>query len=340
MRHPFPMNLIIPAEQVPGRGPREHLTAQLRAALLSGKISAGDPMPSSRVLAAAVGVSRGTVVSVYEDLAGEGYVEIVPGSGTYVAEGLPRLEATPAPEAPPEHPPASDPGERAGARRNLLPGSPATAWSRNRDWVAAWRRAVTEELPSLPPPAAGTRDLRALIAQHLRTARGVVCAPEDVIVTAGTSDGLALLLQAQRSGGDARLRIATENPGYPTARRVIRASGGTPVPIPVRDGGMDLDALRAAPGPFSAVLLTPSHQYPLGGRLPVTARLELLAWAKATGTVVFEDDYDSEFRHGAPQLPAIASLDHEGRVVLIGSFSKTLSPWLRCGYVVIQDPEL
>ncbi len=323
------------------RRAREHLTEHLRAALLSGRVAAGDPLPSSRMLASVVGISRGTVVSVYEDLAGEGYVVIVPGSGTYVADGLAAHEAAlSAVTARPKEPQAIAAALPARGKVNLSPGSPATNFSKNRDWVAAWRSAVKQDLPGLPPLAAGNGQLRELIANHLRTARGVICTPNDIIVTAGTSDGLALTLQAQRSQGHEQPRIATENPGYPTARRVISASGGTPVPIPVLNGGMDPDALRRAPGTFSAALLTPSHQYPLGGRLPVAARLDFLAWAKETGAVNFEDDYDSEFRHGAPLLPAIASLDHEQRVVLIGSYSKTLTPWLRCGYLVIPDPEL
>ena len=340
MRHPFPMNLIIPADEVPPRRAREYLTGQLRTALLSGRVSPGDPLPSSRVLAEAVGVSRGTVVAVYEDLAGEGYVVIVPGSGTYVTEGLSLAEAVPNAERPSARPPADPEAQRPDGQINLLPGSPDASLSGNREWRAAWRSALKRELPGAPPDAAGNAELRELIAQHLRASRGVICAPEHVIVTAGTSDGIALVLRAQLSGGRAQLRVATENPGYPAARAVIEACGGTPVPLPVRGGGMDVAALRRAPGPFSAALLTPSHQYPLGGRLPVAARLELLAWAAEADAVICEDDYDSEFRHGSPLLPAIASLDRDGRVVLIGSYSKTLSPWLRCGYVVIQDPEL
>ena len=363
MRHPFPMNLILPGALTPGRRAREEITEQLRAALLSGQVRAGDPLPSTRVLARTVGVARSTVVSVYEDLAGEGYVTCVPGSGTFVAEGLPARAATPL------HTTAAGSGANpaAGATRagalggsgaeapasdgpvstegfdphhiNLSPGSPSTSFHRDRDWVSAWRHAIAQELPALPPPAAGDRALRDLIAQHLRHARGIDCDAEHIVVTAGTSDGLALVLQS-RIGGPSGLRIATENPGYPTARNVIRATGALPVPVPVRDGGIDVAALRRAPGRIDAALITPSHQYPLGGRLPVTARLELLEWSRDTGARILEDDYDSEFRHGAPALPAIASLDREGRVVLIGSYSKTLTPWLRCGYLVISDPAL
>ncbi|MBK0418941.1 PLP-dependent aminotransferase family protein [Leucobacter sp. CSA1] len=356
MRHAFPMNLVLDTEQRPGRTARERLTGQLRAALLSGQAGARDPLPSTRSLAAAVGVSRGTVVAAYEDLAGEGYVVTVPGSGTFVADDLPGSPRigwdtadAPRPAAEPGPPregagsrpsPAGEPAGTGGPVINLSPGSPSTRFHAHRDWAAAWRSAVRAELPSLPPPAAGTEELRSLIAEHLRAARGVRCDPDDVVVTAGTSDGLGLLVQGLRPEGPTGARIATEDPGYPAARRVIARLDATPVPIPVSDGGMDAAALAAAPGPFAAVLLTPSHQYPLGGRLPVAARLALLAWARDAGAIVIEDDYDSDFRHGAPSLPTIASLDGEHRVALVGSYSKTLSPWLRCGYLVVPDASL
>lgn len=339
------MNLLLPEVLTPGRGAREELTELLRTALLSGQVQAGDPLPSSRLLAQTVGVSRSTIVSVYEDLAGEGYVTCVPGSGTFAAEGLPAGSspsltqlARPEPDSPADAGPASAEGFNPHSI-NLSPGSPSTSFRNNRDWIAAWRNAIKQDLPALPPPAAGDHRLRELIALHLRSARGIECSAENVIVTAGTSDGLALTLHSQ-DGGASGLRIATENPGYPTARRVIQAVGASPIPVPVRDGGIDVDVLKRASGPIHGALVTASHQYPLGGRLPVSARLDLLAWSRETGARIFEDDYDSEFRHGAPSLPAIASLDRDGRVILIGSYSKTLTPWLRCGYLVIADPDL
>lgn len=339
------MNLILPEAHSFGSGAREGLAKQLRAALLSGQVQAGDPLPSTRVLAQAVGVSRSTVVSVYEDLAGEGYLTCIPGSGTYVAEGLPsRNSALPAPvlvsekgRPVPDGPVSSEGFDPQSI--NLSPGSPSTGFRSNRDWVTAWQHAIKQDLPALPPPAAGDRELREQIAQHLHSARGIDCGAKDIIVTAGTSDGLALSLQSE-PGGAAGLHIATENPGYPTARSVIQALGAIPVPVPLRDGGMDIESLKREPGRIDGALVTPSHQYPLGGRLPIPARLDLLAWSAETGARIFEDDYDSEFRHGAPPLPAIASLDQEGRVVLIGSYSKTLTPWLRCGYLLIADPDL
>lgn len=348
------MNLVLEGTVPEGVSARQHLTEQLRRALLSGAVAPGDPLPSTRVFAASVGVSRGAVISAYEDLAGEGYVVTVPGGGTYVSASLPEGHLPGLDPFPPPAPSSTSRSldsyqegidldssdERPAALINLSPGSPSTRFHTHRDWNAAWRIALTRGMPTLPPPAAGSEEARTLIAEHLLVARGVRCTPEDIVLTAGTSDGLGLLVHALLDTSSGEVRIATENPGYPTARTVISRLGATPIPIPVRDGGIDINALEHEPGPIDAALVTPSHQYPLGGRLPVAARLHLLEWAKRYDAIIIEDDYDSEFRHGAPSLPAIASLDDGHRVVLVGSYSKTLSPWLRCGYLVVPNPQL
>jgi GntR family transcriptional regulator / MocR family aminotransferase len=129
--------------------------------------------------------------------------------------------------------------------------------------------------------------------------------------------------------------IAVEHPGYPSARRTLERRGARTVPTPVDADGLIVEGLRRMPRRPDAVMVTPSHQYPLGGRLPVAARLELVEWARGAEAIVLEDDYDSEYRHLGPPLPALASLDEGGRVVLVGSFSKVLTPWLRLGYLVL-----
>jgi GntR family transcriptional regulator/MocR family aminotransferase len=224
----------------------------------------------------------------------------------------------------------------------LRPGLPSTARFDERAWRAAWRHASRLSIPGDVPPDFGSRRLRAEIADHLRHARGLTCSPDDVVVTAGTSDAVALLASALRIMVDGTPRVAVEHPGYPSARRVIERRGAIEtVPVPVDADGIDVGALRdIRPAPH-AVMVTPHHQYPLGGRLPVASRLDLLEWAAASGAVVIEDDYDSEFRHVGAPLPALASLDRGGRAVLVGSFSKVLTPWLRLGYLVLPaDPAL
>lgn len=335
----------------------------LRRGILDGRLRPGDPVPSTRSLASELGVARSSVVAAYDQLAGEGYLDVRQGAPTRVAALVAREVAT-----------ASDANGRSGGadatirdRRadasgdasatgdasewgaggaevplELRPGLPSTARLDERAWRAAWRAAAKHAVPGDIPPDFGSPRLRAEIADHLRHARGLTCSPEEVVVTAGTSDAVALLASALRIMVDGTPRVAVEHPGYPSARRVMERRGALEtVPVPVDADGIDVAALRGIRPAPHAVMVTPHHQYPLGGRLPVAARLELLEWAAASGAVVIEDDYDSEFRHVGAPLPALASLDRGGRAVLVGSFSKVLTPWLRLGYLVLPaDPVL
>ena len=337
------------------------LVEALRRGILDGRLRAGDPVPSTRVLAGELGVARSSVVAAYEQLAGEGYLEVRQGAPTRVAplarvetplraeERLPVEERTqPASTVQVEE--RAQPASRDAAARplepqrhlDLRPGRPSTARLDERAWRAAWRHAARLAVPGDTEPRLGSPRLRAEIADHLRHARGVTCSPDDVVVTAGTSDAVALLASALRILVDGTPRVAIEHPGYPSARRVLERRGALEtVPVPVDRDGIEVAVLRdIRPAPH-AVMVTPSHQYPLGGRLPVATRLALLEWAEESGAVVIEDDYDSEFRHVGAPLPALASLDHGGRAVLVGSFSKVLTPWLRLGYLVLPaDPQL
>ena len=308
------------------------LASALRAAALEGLLPAGARLPASRVLAARVRVARSTVLAAYEQLAGEGYLEGRHGSGTYLtpvlstpAEALRDVPIAPAPSAPPPVLPVVD----------LLPGHPATRRLADPAWHRAWRAAARCPVPATAPPPQGLAALREQVAEHLGTARGLAADPAQVLVTAGTDDALSLLCWALGVRGRA---VVVEDPGYPAARRVLARHGARLVPVRVDGSGLvvrELAALEEAP---VAVLVTPSHQYPSGGRLPVDRRLELLDWARRTGAVVVEDDYDSEFRFDVAPLPALASLDRHGRVVHVGTFSKVLSPWLRAGHLLAPAP--
>ncbi|MDQ0577444.1 MocR-like pyridoxine biosynthesis transcription factor PdxR [Agromyces albus] len=326
------------------------LVAGLRRGILTGSLRPGDPVPSTRALASELGVSRSAVVAAFEQLAGEGYLEMRQGAATRVAaieHDRAAVAASPiAPTAP------TKPGRQAGgstdaaapppsadgtirAHVDLLPGRPSTARLDTRAWRAAWRHAASLEIPAGPPLPFGVPRLRAEIADHLRQARGVACSADDVVVTAGTSEAVALAASALRLVVDGMPVIAVEHPGYPSARRTLEHRGARTVPVAVDADGLVVESLARMPPPLHAVMVTPSHQYPLGGRLPVAARLELLEWARAAGALVIEDDYDSEFRHLGAPLPALASLDRGERVVLVGSFSKVLTPSLRLGYLVL-----
>lgn len=376
------------------------LVEGMRGGILSGRLRAGDAVPSTRALASELGVSRSAVVAAYEQLAGEGYLEMRQGAPTRVADlagrpdapdatwraalpasirhelphgsGRPghlrRLgvasaaeaaEAANAADAPTgasaahrltpngrlPHAETTESGDSTPPRIDLLPGRPSTARIDTRAWRAAWRHAASLEIPSESPPVFGVERLRSEIADHLRQARGVACTADDVVVTAGTSEALALTASALALLAGREPVIAVEHPGYPSARRTLERHGARTVATAVDADGLVVEALRRMPQPPDAVMVTPSHQYPLGGRLPVAARLELLDWARTADAIVLEDDYDSEYRHLGPPLPALASLDDpasgRGRVVLVGSFSKVLTPWLRLGYLVLPaDPGL
>jgi GntR family transcriptional regulator/MocR family aminotransferase len=318
--------------------PAARLASSLRAAILDGRMRPGDAVPSTRALASAVGVARGTVVRVYDELSGEGYLEAVAGSGTFVSTNL-STSAGPRSTGPrgPGHVPHSQrSAPPADGTIELRPGIPSTVSISRPDWASAWRKAVSGDVPSHYPPPSGIESLREQIARHLFHSRGFRCEPSDVVITSGARESLALVALGLRAHQGRVPRIGCENPGHIGSRRVLRRLGALVVPLDVRDGGVDLDSVLEAT--MSAVLVTPSHQYPLGGSLDVGRRLRLLEWAERTRSIIIEDDYDSEFRHGARALPSIASLDTTGLVVHVGSYSKVISPWLRCGYVVARDP--
>ncbi|MCK0117610.1 PLP-dependent aminotransferase family protein [Isoptericola sp. S6320L] len=337
----------MPDDASPGGTPRTkvaRVAGLVRGMVHDGRLAEGDPLPSTRSLATELGVARGTVTAAYEQLDGEGYVVLRHGT-------VPRVAATLAPartEAPAERaarprsaPPApAGPTARPTAVVDLEPGVPSVAAVSERDWRAAWRHAAAVPLEARYPDPAGEPALRTQIANQLALSRGFAPDAGRVVVTSGTAEAISLVTEtlARRVGpGGRRARVAVENPGYRAGRRAIESAGGAVVPVPVGDGGMDLAALRAAHARerLDAVLVTPSHQYPLGGAMPVARRHELVAWAAAEGVLVVEDDYDSEFRHRGSPLPAMAALDDRGVVVHVGSFSKVLDPRLRCGYLVL-----
>lgn len=304
------------------------IAGQLRTAILGGVLCPEHTLPASRRLAKVLGVSRGVVVRAFEQLTGEGFLESQGTGGTKVA-------VRPDIQVPLQRQEQHSPDPVPVVLIDLAPGRPSGTPFKNREWRNAWKKALSEQENMHVTSALGAPALRGAVAQHLSVSRGLSVEPEDVIITGGTSDALHLvvtLLRSQRT----HPRILVEDPGYPAARRVISAAGGQVETIPVDENGLlssHLDKLTNIP---DAVLVTPSHQYPLGGSMAVQERLGLLTWADRHKVLVLEDDYDSEFRHNRMPLPAVASLPTNADVVLLGSFSKTLSPWLRCGYMVVR----
>ncbi|HEY3556355.1 MAG TPA: PLP-dependent aminotransferase family protein [Kribbella sp.] len=299
------------------------LAEQVRAAVVDGRLQAGHRLPSTRDLARELSVSRSVTQAAYDQLHAEGWIEGRTGAGTFVTDVVPLQPAVRRRSA---HRPDAD-----AKLLTLRPGIPYIAPTPDPGWRRAWREVSTQSPPRGYDAAAGLPALRAALADHVGRVRGIACGPENVLVTNGTVHGLRLLLSVTRQPGD---RIAIEDPGYLNAVAAAHDHRLEIVDVPVDEDGLLVGALT---DDLQAVYVTPSHQYPLGGRLPVARRNELVRWARRTGSLLIEDDYDSEFRYDVAPLPALAQLDLE-RVVHLGTLSKTLSPALRLGWLVASEP--
>ncbi len=297
---------------------------RIRQGVLEGRLPAGARLPSSRALAAQLGLARATVQLAYDMLAAEGFTIGQGAAGTRVAAAVPAGTPKPVPAPPPDI---------AAAAETLLPfqmGQPALdafprkLWSR----LAARRaRSLTTASLAYAPPA-GEMALRLALQRYLAVARGVVADPAQIIITAGFQGALTLVAAGLLAPGDG---VWVEDPGYFIGPAVLRAFHLDPLPVPVDDQGIDV---AAGPAGARAAIVTPSHQFPTGVALSLERRLALLDWAAATGAWIVEDDYDAEFRYAGRPLPALQSLDSRGRVLFAGTFSKVMFPALRLGYLV------
>jgi GntR family transcriptional regulator/MocR family aminotransferase len=316
---------------------------QLRRAILEDRLRPGDALPPTRLLARGLGVSRTTATLAYERLAGEGFVTARVGAGTFVSERVARMPkdtATRRARAVDREalrprrvwdsisiPTAFDRPAQFDFRSGLPDASlfPHRAWRRVMARVLREDRAVSGGVYGHP---AGHRGLREAIARHVGIARGVTTSPDDVVVTSGTQQALDLIARVLLAPGDA---VAVEDPGYPPPRRLFMSLGAGVHHVPVDADGLIVDAI---PRHTRLVYVTPSHQYPLGMSMTLSRRLALLEWAERHNAAIIEDDYDSEFRFGGRPIEPLQTLDSAGRVVYVGSFSKTLLPTLRLGFVV------
>lgn len=313
----------------------QQLYRQIRAAILSRVLKPGARLPASRSLAEGLGVARASVVAAYEQLLAEGYVAGRTGVGTFVAADLP--------EASPRRPSAAPAMARAPKPHSAPVHNDARPFNTGRTLldartIAQWRKAGQRVLRTIGPEHLGYGDpcgspaLRGLIADYLRAARGVVCDPEQILVTAGTQHAIDIAMRVLLKPGD---RVWVEDPNYPRTHDALLAASLKLCPIPVDRQGLDVAAgLRLAPD-ARAAFVTPSHQFPLGVVLSMGRRLALLAWARDRGAWVIEDDYASEFRYGGRPLAALQGLDEGGRVIYVGTFNKALFPGLRLGYLVM-----
>ena len=295
------------------------LEVELRDAVRTGRLRAGQRLPSTRGLADDLGVARGTVVAVYEQLVAEGWLEARQGAGTRVAA----VPAVPTPAEPPAAARAPD------AWRPLRPGVPDLS----RFPRQAWARAMQRSLAAAPTDALGYGEAggpapaREVLAGYLGRVRGIHTEPENVLFTTGLAQGLSLVAWVLAARGGRW--VALEDPGSPPFRHLLHAAGLDAVPVPVDAEGLVTAALPDAAG----VLVTPAHQFPLGVALAPHRRHDLIGWAR-TGGLVLEDDYDAEFRYDRRKVKAVQPLAPDA-VVHLGSVSKTLAPALRLGWVVV-----
>lgn len=347
--------MLVPS--LDGNGPLyEQLYRSLRAAILTGRLRPRARLPSTRELAEAAEVSRNTVLAAYQQLFAEGYVSGRVGSGTFVSEELPdRLLA--ASSCRPPRGSASPPDlqlSRVGSRIDALALGPFLSPTRRglhidfrygapsaRDFPHdLWRKlsarraraGVERDLDYAHP--AGHPELQAAIADYLGRARGVLCEPFQVCVVGGSQQALDLLSRLLIDPGD---RVVLEEPHYQGARHAFTSYGAEILSVAVDHDGLDVAGLPRA-SRIKLAYVTPSHQFPTGGVMPLPRRLELLRWAEERDVWLVEDDYDSEFRYDGRPLPALQGLDRSGRVIYVGTFSKVLFPSLRLGYVVLPEP--
>jgi GntR family transcriptional regulator / MocR family aminotransferase len=311
---------------------------QVRRAILDGRLRSGDRLTASRELARTLSVSRMTVTTAYERLAGEGFVVSRIGAGTFVGQGIarPRPEPASRQSGGALQPKAIWASIRLAtafdepARFDFRTGLPDVTLFPHR----TWRRLVAQALRSGYMTAgtydrpAGNYELRAAIARHVGISRSVEASADGIMITNGAQQAVDLIARTLLASGD---RIAMEDPGYQPARSLFAALGLRVVGVPVDRAGLVVDAL---PRGVRAVYVTPSHQYPLGVAMSLQRRQSLLAWAERTNAAVIEDDYDSEFRFSGRPLEPLQTLDATGRVLYVGSFSKTLLPTLRLGFLV------
>src|SRR5215510_2859031 len=352
-RLPFTVISINPAAPVPLY---RQLYDEFRAAILAGRMKAGNKLPPTRELAIELGVSRNTVMAAYDQLTSEGYIEGRVGSGAWVTSALPEemLQSRPiparAPGGSPQRKAISKRGERLvsvlppvrhhGAGKLLpfrgafpdLASFPFEVWTR---LLAKYSRNPSHDLFGYAH-VAGYPRLREAIAAYLRAARAVKCEAEQVIVVPGAQVALELATQMLLDPGDT---VLMEDPGYFGVRGVFIRAGAHIAPVPVDEQGIRLDVVKRNRDHPRMVYVTPSHQFPLGVTLPLARRLELLDWAQAVGAWIIEDDCDGEYRYAGRPIASLQGLDSENRVIYTGTFSKVLFPSLRIGYLVVP-PDL
>ncbi|MDH0867356.1 PLP-dependent aminotransferase family protein [Mitsuaria sp. GD03876] len=344
----------------------DQICARFRALIADGRMAPGSRAPSLRALAVELGVARGTVEAAYDRLIGEGYLHARGTAGTFVADRLPQPSAStvPAPAAGIAAEKASPDvtAVSASARRARPATSPSTSGTTSPEQPAVqldgagpaplpfqlgvpaldafprkvWARLVAHHARRMDslmkPDPFGLPRLREALVVYLHRSRGVEATARQVFVVPGYEPGLALAVDALLARGDTAI---VEDPGYPPTAHLLRRQGISPVPVLIDGEGLDIATLAPTASAARLAVVTPSHQSPTGVSLGLQRRLALLDWAAARDAWIFEDDYDGEYRYHGHPLPALKSLDRQGRVLYAGTLSKVLYPGLRLAYVVV-----
>jgi len=329
-----------------GRPLSRQIYMQVRSAVLSGALRAGTRVPSSRVMAERLGVARASVVSAYEQLLAEGYVESRRGSGTFISNGvagltdarrraqraIKRAAIVTSARAFPDFERSAVQGDARpfNTGRTLIDARTAETWRSLTH--RAVRRLGADDLGYADP--AGLMELRTNICEYLRVARAVRCEPDQVVITAGTQQAIDIAIRILLAPGD---EVWVEDPGYPLTHAQLLLAKVRPHAIPVDEEGLIVDAGRRTAPRSRAVFVTPSHQFPTGVAMAMARRLELLAWARESGAVIVEDDYTSEFRYSGPPLASLQGLADSEQVIYVGTLNKALFPGLRIGYAVVPS---
>jgi GntR family transcriptional regulator/MocR family aminotransferase len=353
------MEIAITLDHSAAQPLHRQLYEELRGAILNQRLKPGQRVPSTRLLARSLKLSRATVTQSYEQLISEGYLQAVVGSGTRVCAELPDELLRTSPVKTAAAPPAKSPGPAAirlshygislsdsvpleppepDLPLNFKSGRPALEEFPMQQWRRLLLRHCREDNVDLLDYSThphGLPELQEAIAGYLARSRAVRCTAEQVIIVNGSQQAIDLITKLLIDRGDT---VAVENPGYLGARRAFLAQGAKLLPVPVDENGVVTEHLEIkSPKQARLIYVTPSHQFPTGGVLPLARRLELLRWAESTGAVIVEDDYDSEFRYGSRPIPALQGLAEGANVIYVGTFSKVLFPALRIGYVVAPE---
>lgn len=335
--------LLLPLDRSLGHPIHRQIYDGLRRAILEARLSPGQRVPSTRALAEDLGISRLPVLTAYDQLLHEGYLEGRTGSGTFVSAAIPDDLLTPQPadaNAPARRskramraaPRPRDEGGLGPFRMSLpaLDRFPHPIWAR----LVCRRARMLRPAEMAYGDPAGLVALRVAVAEYLGAARAVRCEVEQILIVSGSQAAARLAATVLLRPGD---RVAVEEPGSPLIRAALGAEGADVVPIPVDDEGMSVAALPRGGGRVRAAYVTPSHQYPLGTSMTAARRLALLDWAHREGAWLLEDDYDSEYRYVSRPLGSLQGMDAHERVIYIGTFSKVLFPAIRVGYVVVPS---